>query len=99
MEAYRTYSEQSDPKKRKHKDVDRQIQNCKFGNGLISNIKEVVVLDKQKSKAADFFRYFELSEIGGKVLVTPNELLTKEDINAGIKGLSIFRQGYQDIFQ
>ena len=59
--------------------IDREIEDCKNGQNLLSNIKDVQVLDKKQSTEETFFRLYDLSEIGGRILVTPEELLTPLD--------------------
>ncbi|MGM0479174.1 MAG: hypothetical protein ACQERC_08105 [Bacteroidota bacterium] len=50
--------------------VNRQIEMCNNGKSLMANISETVVLDKQKIDRDDFFRIYDLSNIGGELIVT-----------------------------
>ncbi len=59
--------------------VDREIQACKNGKRLLSNLDELVVLDKKQLNEGDYFRSYDLSGIGGKLLVKPDEFRTATD--------------------
>lgn len=41
------------------------------------------MLNKLEVDAADFFRFYDLSDIGGKIVVTPTELLSNIDRKSG----------------
>src|SRR5690554_2189065 len=71
--------------------VDREIEDCQNGQNLLANIKDVKVLDKIKSTEEAFFRLYDLSEIGGRILVTPEELLTPLDKKLNHKSLIHYR--------
>jgi hypothetical protein len=58
--------------------VDRQIQMCKNGKTLLANISETIVLNKQEIGIEDFFRIYDLSNIGGELIVT-EEFQSRED--------------------
>lgn len=53
-------------------EVDRQIQMCNDGKKLLSGITEIVVLEKREYSAAEFFRIYDLRNIGGEILVAAN---------------------------
>lgn len=59
--------------------VDREIQACKNGKRLLSNLEELVVLDKKQLNEGDYFRSYDLKNIGGKLLVKPDEFRTAAD--------------------
>ncbi len=80
IDAYSKFLEEADNKlKQKHKDAQRQIEQCAFGSNLLSNIKDIAVLDKVQTADVEFFRNYDLSDIGGRILVTPDELLSSND--------------------
>lgn len=82
--AYRKYLNRLDPKTKDVLPAQRNLQMCKQGAKLLSNIKDVIVLEKTEAAEDDFFRYYNLEEIGGRVLRTPDELLTKYDKKMGL---------------
>lgn len=59
--------------------VEQEIQACKNGKRLLSEVKELVVLDKKQVGEADYFRSYQLGDIGGKLLVKPDEFNTSAD--------------------
>lgn len=78
-DAYSKYLEKVSPKEKNPLPAQRNLQMCRQGGKLLSNIRDVVVLEKTEASESDFYRYFNLEEIGGRVLRTPDELLTKYD--------------------
>jgi len=59
--------------------VDREIQACKNGKRLLSNLEELVVLDKKQLSEGDYYRSYDLRGIGGKLLVKPDEFRSTAD--------------------
>lgn len=59
--------------------VDREIQACKNGKRLLSNLSDLVVINKKQLNEADYFRSYELKDIGGKLLVKPEDFRTGID--------------------
>ncbi len=53
--------------------VDRQIEMCKNGKKLLRNLSDLPVLEKTELGREDFFRSYDINEIGGKLLVKPDE--------------------------
>ena len=59
--------------------VDNQIQMCRNGKTLLRNITDLQVLEKKRVSAVDFFRSYDLSNLGGQLLLKPEELQSKMD--------------------
>lgn len=59
--------------------VDREIEACKNGKRLLANISDLVVINKKQLNEADYFRSYDLKDIGGKLLVKPDEFRTSND--------------------
>ncbi|MCD6018428.1 MAG: WD40-like beta Propeller containing protein [Bacteroidetes bacterium] len=53
--------------------VDREIQACKNGKRLLSNLTDLVVITKKQLNEADYFKGYDIKDIGGKLLVKPDE--------------------------
>lgn len=68
-------------------DVDRQIEMCKNGNSLLTKLNEVQVLERQSIAEKDFYRIYDESAIGGKLLVKPEEFKSKYDKKVGDKSI------------
>lgn len=77
--AYRHFRGTADKKLLARFPVDAMEQQCRNGKFLLSNLKDIQVLNKVEVEAADFFRFYDLDDIGGKIVVTPPELLTSFD--------------------
>lgn len=91
IHAYNKFKVLAGNKESKTLHVDREIEDCQNGQNLLSNIKDVKVLDKKQSNVDAFFRLYDLSEIGGRILVTPEELLTSLDKKLNHKSLIHYR--------
>ncbi len=50
-------------------EVDRQVAMCQNGKKLLSGLTEIVVLEKKEYTATEFFRIYDLKNIGGQILV------------------------------
>ncbi len=60
------------------KETERFIEMCQNGKQLLSNITDIIVLDKKEIASDKFFRLYDLKDIGGNILVTL-EFQTKLD--------------------
>lgn len=56
--------------------LDKQ---CRNGQNLLSNLKEITVHNKVEVEDSEFFRFYELGDIGGKIVVLPEELKSTLD--------------------
>jgi len=56
--------------------LQRQSRN---GEKLLSSLKEITVRSKVEVADADFFRFYDLTDIGGRIVVLPEELKTSLD--------------------
>jgi len=59
--------------------VEALQKQCRNGEKLLSNLKEITVRSKVEVVDADFFRFYDLADIGGRVVVLPEELKTSLD--------------------
>jgi len=91
ISAYESYKENASGRDIEDLALERQIKSARNGLNLMSQIKDVKVLDKKLTAYESFFRVYELGEIGGKILVTPDELLSSEDKKRDHKSLIHFR--------
>lgn len=97
-EAYVTFQRKADDKVESQFPVSRQMDMCRNGKGLLSSITDVVVLDKTESAAKEFFRFYDMTGIGGKILATPEDLKTKTDRKEGHVGVIHFPKGSNVIY-
>ncbi len=66
---YQLYQQKAGSKAKKSFDVVRQIEMCENGKKLLSNITEIVVQDKKEIATSEFFRLYNLENIGGQIIV------------------------------
>ncbi|MBS1582243.1 MAG: hypothetical protein JST66_08605, partial [Bacteroidetes bacterium] len=87
LAAYEHYRGTADKKAFAEHPVDALEQQCRNGKNLLSNLKEIAVHNKVEVAGAEFFRFYDLSDIGGKIVVTPDELKSSLDKKSKITGL------------
>ena len=95
--AYQKY-QSLDSKGASELQVEQELAACANGLQLLSQIKDLRVLDKKQSATEAFFRIYDLSEIGGKILVTPEALLTSLDKKNNHQSLIHFRGPGSDVY-
>jgi hypothetical protein len=79
IDSYQDFRQKADKDLLEEFEVESLIEQCEFGKNLLSGIKEVVVLEKTEASIDDYFRYYNLEKIGGRMLATPDELLSRID--------------------
>lgn len=80
IRTYKKFQEKGGSKEAEKRQVPHLIEMCNNGQNLLTDIKELVVIDKQEIKDSDFFRLYELGEIGGKIIVKPDQFRSKLDL-------------------
>lgn len=78
IEFYKRYKEVAGSRAAMHLDVDRQIEMAQNGKKLLSRLSELIIESRRLTAFQDFFRLYDLSNIGGTLLVT-EEFQTKQD--------------------
>ncbi len=79
LEAYGQFRSKAEKKDLAAKPVDALERQCQNGQNLLSDLKEIDVRKKVEVDADEFFRFYDLSDIGGKIVVMPEELKTSLD--------------------
>jgi hypothetical protein len=79
IRAYGNFKSKAGNKKRKLLNPEREIEMCENGKKLLSNITDIIVVDKKELPRSDFFRSYETSKFGGKILAKPDELKSSYD--------------------
>lgn len=59
--------------------VDREIQACRNGKKLLSNLSDLLIVSKKQLNEADYFRSYDIKDIGGKLLVKPDDFKSSYD--------------------
>jgi epidermal growth factor receptor substrate 15 len=67
---YNLYIQKSGGKPNPVFETDHQIEMCQNGKKLLTTISDLVVLEKKEIEYASFFRLYNLSNIGGVILIT-----------------------------
>lgn len=67
---YQMYLDKASGKVNPSYQVQHQIQMCQNGKRLLTTLSDLVVLEKKEIAEAEFFRLYNLSNIGGTLLVT-----------------------------
>ncbi|MEO6302735.1 MAG: hypothetical protein ABIP51_06150, partial [Bacteroidia bacterium] len=76
---YNEYKQVGSYAKQKKLMVDREIISCGYGKRLLSNLSDLEVKSKKQLNEADYFRSYDLKDIGGKLLIKPEAFRTGAD--------------------
>lgn len=79
LNLYKEYKNIGSPAQQKRLQVDKEIAACVNGKRLLSNMSDLVVMNKKQLNEADYFRSYDLATIGGKLLVKPDQFRTSYD--------------------
>jgi hypothetical protein len=79
LKLYADYKKTASSASIKKLQVDNEIQACKNGKRLLSNMSDLSVLSKKQLNAADYFKAYDVKDIGGKLLVKPDDYKTNLD--------------------
>jgi hypothetical protein len=79
LKLYNEYKKTAPAASAKKLQVDREIQACINGKRLLSNLSDLVIINKKQLAEADYFRSYDLKDIGGKLLVKSPEFQTGLD--------------------
>lgn len=79
IKAYSNFKSKAGNKKRKLLNPEREIEMCQNGKKLLSNLTDIIVVEKKEVPRSDFFRRYETSKFGGKILAKPDELKSSYD--------------------
>ena len=77
--SYRLFLAQATSRDKNKYDAEHHMQMAQNGLQLLSKYSELIVFEKREIEAEKFFRLYDLSEIGGDLLVT-SEFQSKVDI-------------------
>lgn len=75
---YQIYKQKAGSRALSKLNVDRQIEMCKNGKSSITDVSEIIVLNKTEIDENSFFRIYDLKDIGGELIVTA-EFQTRQD--------------------
>lgn len=76
---YNAYKKTASSSQLKKNQVDREITACQNGKRLLSNMSDLEIQSKKQLNEMDYFRSYDLNNIGGKLLVKPEEFKSAVD--------------------
>jgi hypothetical protein len=79
IDKYNEFKTKASPKIHPNYLVDEHIQMCNNGLKLLRNITDLLVLDKKTLNEADFFRTYNLSSYGGRLIIKPEDFQLAAD--------------------
>lgn len=79
-------------------EVDLQIKQCENGKTLLKNVTDLTVIEKKELNRSEYFRAYDLTKIGAKLVVKPDDLKTPVDVKKKDNSTVVIRQTSQDIF-
>lgn len=98
LRAYKDFKDKADSKTLNgFREVDRLITMAENGKELMSDIKDIKVIDKTESTTGDFFRNYDMAAMGGSVIKVPEELLSSTDKKNGHSPIMFFPDGGGEI--
>lgn len=80
MKYYKMFQEKGEDKSKEKLLLDRHMVMCDNGKKLLKNVSDIIVLEKKTLSKGDFFRNYDLSEFGGKIIKTPDEFKLSFDV-------------------
>ena len=100
ISAYKKYIElrHPNPKKRKNLPVEQQIKMCENGLKLLRNITDLAVIEKKSLSKDEFFRTYDLSDFGGKIIRKPDEFKLPADIEKGEESIIVLQKDANRLF-
>lgn len=79
LKYYEDYKKIGSSSQQKRLQVDKEIAACKNGKRLLATMSELVVINKKQLNEADYFRSYDLTSIGGKLIVKPEDFKSGYD--------------------
>jgi hypothetical protein len=98
INSYNRFKREASAYQQKKFQVDKQIDMCRNGKTLLKNITDLQVLDKKQLSDKEFFRSYDLSSIGGKLLVKPEDFQSSLDKKAKQQTIIYLAKNNNQIF-
>lgn len=98
IDEYQKYKADAGKKEPEAKMVDHNIEQCVSGKNLVSRFTDINVIENSVLPRSDFFRNYDLREIGGKIIVKPEEFMSEEDLKRDARFLMYFQQNSDFIY-
>lgn len=76
---YNKFKEVGSKSEVKEFNVDRYIEMCNNGKELIRYVSDLMVLDNKQLRNEDFYRSYDISDFGGRILFLPEDFMSSND--------------------
>ncbi len=76
---YNEFKKETPNSMQKKLQVEREIMACGNGKRLLSALTDLEIVTKKQLNETDYFRSYDLSSIGGKLLIKPEDFKTSYD--------------------
>lgn len=97
LSSYNKFKSDANQNSLKQYSINANIKACQNGKQLLSNITDMIVLDKVEVKKQDFYELYKMNDIGGSLLIT-DQFQTKIDKKLGHRPIIYFPQNSPFIF-
>ena len=83
---------------KKRLEVNNAIVQCENGTTLLKTITDLIVLDKKDLQEADFYKVYDLTEFGGRILVKTEDFQSDYEKKNEVKDIFYFPKNADKIF-
>jgi hypothetical protein len=98
LKYYNDYKKIGSPNQIKKLQVDKEIKACINGKRLLGSFADLVVLSKKQLNEVDYFRSYDLTSIGGRLLVKPEDFKTSADKKKKDKSVVFLPKGGERVY-
>jgi hypothetical protein len=92
IKEYEKYQAAAGKKDKELELAPHYIKQCRSGIDLVSSFTDISVVQREALPRTDFYRNYDLTEFGGKIMVKPEDFMSEEDINRDARFLMYFQQ-------
>lgn len=96
--AYKKYLPIANKKEKESALVAHYIDQCESGKTLVSSFTDISVIQRSVLPRSDFYRNYDLTEFGGKIIVKPEDFMSEEDKKRDASFLMYFQQEAELIY-
>ncbi|MCB0395810.1 MAG: PD40 domain-containing protein [Flavobacteriales bacterium] len=99
LTSYYTFKEKATKAQLEKYDVTHQMEMCRNGKTLLSQIRDLLVLERKEVNQADFFRSYDLdASFGGKVIPMTEEFQGRKDKGGNAQPVMFITASKDEIF-
>ncbi len=98
IKEYKKYQPNASKKEKESELVSHYIEQCEHGKTLVSSFTDISVIQRSVLPRSDFYRNYDLTEFGGKIIVKPEDFISEEDKKRDASFLMYFQQEAELIY-